>query len=319
MAGSGGLSVAEVRQRLHGSWALKASSAGRAWEGVHIDEFGDTQVEDAHAPARDHANISLCLGPSPLIVQHRSGKTFASPSRIGDFSIYPPGDEVRWTGLAPHNVSMRPDPTKLEQLATELRRTGLARFRFVTVFRQRDPIIEYIARIFSLELGRASHPTQDLMIESLAVTLSAHLLRSYTSAVGIEERSSSTPNLASLARAVAYIEDHPERNVSLAELAGAAGVSRFHFSRLFKRRVGMSPARFVERSRIERAKAMIVQAELSLADIAQAVGFADQSHFTRRFKFHEGLTPGQFAREQARGTLPRARGSEPTTLTQRKV
>ena len=81
-------------------------------------------------------------------------------------------------------------------------------------------------------------------------------------------------------------------------------MSRFHFSRVFKQHLGLSPARYVERVRIEQAKALIVSAEMSLAHIAQAVGFADQSHFSRRFRFHEGRSPAQFAREQARGILP---------------
>ncbi len=304
MPNSGASTVADVREQLR-VWPLKATSAGRAWEGVHIDEFSEIVLADHFAPPRDHANIAVCTGTSPLVIQRRGGKTFASPSKVGEFSINPAGFESHWDGRIPTHLSMRPDPAKLEEMASDLRRVGIARFQFANVFRLRDPTIEHIARIFGLELNRAPHPVQQLLIESLAVTLCAHLLRSYTNAVGIEARSAGTADLASLARAIAYIEDNPDRNVSLAELAGAAGVSRFHFSRLFRRKIGQSPVRYVERSRIERAKILIVQAELSLADIAQAVGFSDQSHFTRRFRFHEGRTPGQFAREQARGILPR--------------
>jgi len=304
MPNSAASTIDDVRKQLRG-WPLKATSAGRAWEGVHIDEFSEVYLDNHFAPPRDHANIAVCTGPSSLIIQRRGGKSFSSPSRIGEFSINPAGHESYWTGLAPAHLNMRPDPAKLEEMACDLRRVGMARFQFLSVFRLHDPTIEHIARIFSLELNRAPHPVQQLLIESLAVTLCAHLLRSYTNAVGIEARSSGAPEVASLARAIAYIEDSPERNVTLAELAAAAGISRFHFSRLFKRKIGQSPVRYVERSRIEQAKILIVQAELSLADIAQAVGFADQSHFTRRFKFHEGRTPGQFAREHAKGILPR--------------
>jgi len=295
--------IADVRTQL-GWWPLKATSAGRAWEGVHIDEFASLDLEDHFSPPRDHANIALCLGTSPLIVQRRAGKAFASPSRIGEFSINPPGHESYWNGTVPHHINMRPDPGRLEEMASDLRRVGMARFEFVNVFRLRDPTIEHIGRLFQMELNRAAHPVQELLIDSLAVTLLAHLLRGYTNAVGIEERSSAMTDLACLNRAITYIEDNPDRAISLAELAGVAGVSRYHFARLFKRKFGQSPIRYVERSRIERAKAMIVQAELSLANIAQAVGYADQSHFTRRFKFYEGRPPGQFAREYARGILP---------------
>ena len=168
----------------------------------------------------------------------------------------------------------------------------------------RDPVVEHIGAIFRAELNRAPHPAQDLLIESLAIALSAHLLRSYTNAVGIEERSTASVDVAAVRRAMAYIDDHPDRAISLQELTGAAGLSRFHFSRVFKQHLGLSPARYVERARIEQAKILIVGAGMSLAHVAQAVGFADQSHFSRRFRFHEGRTPAQFAREQARGILP---------------
>jgi AraC family transcriptional regulator len=168
----------------------------------------------------------------------------------------------------------------------------------------RDPIVEHIGAIFRVELNRASHPAQDILIESMAVALCAHLLRSYTNAVGVEERQTVSVEVAAVGRAVAYIEDNPNRAISLRELAGAAGLSRFHFSRVFKHHLGFSPARYVERARIEQAKALIVNAEMSLVNIAQAVGFADQSHFSRRFRVVEGRTPATFAREQARGILP---------------
>ncbi|HEY2754075.1 AraC family transcriptional regulator, partial [Phenylobacterium sp.] len=128
--------------------------------------------------------------------------------------------------------------------------------------------------------------------------------RSYTNAVGIEERSLASTDVSALGRAVAYIEDHPDRSISLRELAGAAGLSPFHFSRVFKRHFGQTPSRYVERRRIEGAKPLIVGAQMPLAAVAQAVGFADQSHFTRRFRAHEGCTPAQFAREHAKGILP---------------
>ena len=88
----GTATVQDVREQLR-AWPLKATSAGRSWAGVHIDEFGEIILQDHFAPPRDHANIAVCLGTSPLITQKRGGKAFASPSRIGDFSINPAGYE----------------------------------------------------------------------------------------------------------------------------------------------------------------------------------------------------------------------------------
>jgi len=302
--GMAGATIADVRQDLRRVFPLKATSAGRSWEGVHIDEFAEVHIEDLLSPPRDHVKIGLCVGTSPSIRREACGKIFTSPSRIGEFSILPAGRKSRWHGLAPAHLDIRLDPGKMDEMAAELRKAGQRRFEFADVPRMRDPVVGHIGAIFRLELNRASHPAQDILIESMAVALCAHLLRSYTNAVGIEERSAAPVDVAAVGRAIAYIEDHPDRAISLRELAAAAGLSRFHFSRVFKHHLGLSPARYVERSRIGQAKALIVNADMSLANIAQAVGFADQSHFTRRFRLHEGRTPAEFAREQARAILP---------------
>ena len=296
--------IDSVQQELLRTFPLKATSSGRSWEGVHINEFAEVYIEDLLSPPRDHVKIGLCIGTSPSIRREACGKTFTSPSRIGEFSILPAGRKSRWHGLAPAHLDIRLDPRKMDEVAAELRRTGERRFEFANVPRMRDPIVEHIGAIFRVELNRASHPAQDMLIESMAVALCAHLLRSYTNAVGVEERSTASADVAAIGRAIAYIEDNPDRGISLRELAGAAGLSRFHFSRLFKRHLGLSPAKYVERTRIEQAKTLIVNAEMSLVSVAQAVGFADQSHFSRRFRVHEGRTPATFAREQARGILP---------------
>jgi AraC family transcriptional regulator len=293
-----------VQQELLQNFPLKATSSQRCWEGVHINEFAETYIEDLLSPPRDHVKIGLCLGTSPFIRREVCGKTFTSPSRIGDFSILPAGRKSRWHGFVPAHLDIRLDPGRIDEMAAELRKAGERRYEFVNVPRMRDPIVEHIGAIFRAELNRASHPAQHMLIESMAVALCAHLLRSYTNAGGVEERSTAPVDVAAVGRAIAYIEDNPDRAISLGELAAAAGLSRFHFSRVFKLHLGLSPARYVERARIEQAEALIVNAEMSLANIAQAVGFADQSHFSRRFRANEGRTPASFAREQARGILP---------------
>jgi AraC family transcriptional regulator len=303
-SGIAGETIEGVQQELLRTFPLKATSSGRSWEGVHINEFAEVYIEDLVSPPRDHVKIGLCVGTSPSIRREACGKIFTSPSRIGEFAILPAGRKSRWHGLAPAHLDIRLDPGKMDETAAELRKAGERRFEFADVPRMCDPVVEHIAAIFRNELDRASHPAQDILIESMAVALCAHLLRSYTNAVGIEERSTASVDVAAVRRAIAYIEDNPDRTISLQELAGAAGLSRFHFSRVFKKHHCLSPAKYIERTRVEQAKALIVSAEMSLANIAQAVGFADQSHFTRRFRVHEGRTPAQFAREQAKGILP---------------
>lgn len=299
-----GMVIGEVQRELLRNFPLKASSADKCWEGVHINEFDQVFIEDLRSPPRDHVKIGLCIGTSPFIRRETCGKVLVGPSRIGEFAILPAGRKTRYQGIVPAHLDIRLDLGKMNEMVAELRKAGERRLEFADVPRMRDPVVEHIGSIFRAELNRAPHPAQDLLIESLAVALSAHLIRSYTNAVGVEERSTVSVDVAAVRRAVAYIEDNPDRAIPLQELAAVAGLSRFHFGRVFKHQLGVSPARYIERVRIEQAKALIVSAEMSLVHVAQAVGFADQSHFTRRFRLHEGRTPAAFARDQARGILP---------------
>ena len=82
--------------------------------------------------------------------------------------------------------------------------------------------------------------------------------------------------------------------LTLAELAGIACLSPFHFSRCFKRAVGVGPRRYLARRRVERARDMIRRTDEPLASIAQTLGFADQSHFTSVFRRETGETPARF-------------------------
>src|SRR5207248_11309415 len=99
---------------------------------------------------------------------------------------------------------------------------------------------------------------------------------------------------APLRRVLDYLNDNLAGPVSLADLAAVARVSVFHFARQFRGAVGEAPHRYVIRLRVERAQALLRHGRLSPAQVAAAVGFADQSHLNRHFKRLTGLTPRQF-------------------------
>lgn len=92
-----------------------------------------------------------------------------------------------------------------------------------------------------------------------------------------------------------YLESHYMDNPSLEALAQIAGLSPFHFVRVFREATGLPPHTYLTQLRINRAKARL-QAGDAIADVAAATGFSDQSHLTRRFKRIVGVTPGQFVR-----------------------
>jgi AraC family transcriptional regulator len=91
-----------------------------------------------------------------------------------------------------------------------------------------------------------------------------------------------------------FIDAHLDEDLSLTVHAEIACLSPHHFSRSFKEAAGVGPQRYVIQRRIERAKTLIRRTNQPLALIAQAAGFAGQSHLTSIFRREMGLTPDRF-------------------------
>jgi len=129
-------------------------------------------------------------------------------------------------------------------------------------------------------------------IESLVHMLDDLMTR--ISAVPVRPAASgASTRVAAIQRALAYLREHCMREVTLQELAAAAGLSKFHFVRLFSTVVGITPHRYQLLLRIAGARALLRQGE-EIADVAQHTGFFDQSHFTACFRDVVGVTPGRY-------------------------
>ena len=135
-----------------------------------------------------------------------------------------------------------------------------------------------------------------LYLEGLATLLTVHLLRGYSSSkpLPLPHRGGLAPR--QMRRVLDYIDAHLTEELGLAELAAIAGLSPNHFGEAFKTSVGKSPHRFVMERRVEQAMALLRNDERSIAEIAQAAGFSNQSRLTQNFRRVTGLTPGQFRR-----------------------
>jgi AraC-like DNA-binding protein len=97
-----------------------------------------------------------------------------------------------------------------------------------------------------------------------------------------------------LRRIEEYIDVHLEKDLSVEVLASQFGISPSYFARSFRSSVGLAPHAYVMRRRILRAQELVASTELPLAEIALATGFADQSHFCRRFREMAGVPPRTF-------------------------
>jgi AraC family transcriptional regulator len=111
---------------------------------------------------------------------------------------------------------------------------------------------------------------------------------------------------ARLRKVVELVRAEMEGDLSLEELADAAGLSITHFSQMFRQSTGQSPHRFVLHHRIERAKEMLRAAESRVLDVAVACGFKSPQHFARVFRSVCGASPTEYRHEFAHRDQPSA-------------
>jgi len=109
----------------------------------------------------------------------------------------------------------------------------------------------------------------------------------------IEEQEDFTPPLL-LGKALDFMRQNLHRDISRDDVARHAGISPSHFSRMLKERTGRSFTELLRQCRVDLACELLGQSEETLAGVAAACGFCDQSHFTKVFQDVKGLTPRQF-------------------------
>ena len=102
-----------------------------------------------------------------------------------------------------------------------------------------------------------------------------------------------------LQRVLAYINDNLQRDLTVAEMASVACLSRFHFTRAFREATGQPPYKYVTAKRLERATQLLTQTHRPLADIALSICFSSQANFNRAFRSAMGMPPGVYRRRQA--------------------
>jgi transcriptional regulator GlxA family with amidase domain len=105
--------------------------------------------------------------------------------------------------------------------------------------------------------------------------------------------------LVHLRRARDHADRHYAEPLDLGALAAIAGLSKFHFQRLFKATYGTTPAAYVSRRRVERAQDLLRATNLTVTEVCHAVGFSSLGSFSSRFRQIAGESPREFQRRWA--------------------
>jgi AraC family transcriptional regulator len=283
-----------------GFGGMLLSSADRGWAGLsaQICSVG-RGVKPWRTPQTD---VRVCVdvrGNNSLVTRRAPG--FESPiiARRGTVWLSPPGVEEG-------SVEFAEDMTGILHIYLPL--SSFSSANFDINFSEsaigalsyegalEDPLLAEIGCAIASEL-QTETSVGGLLAASLASSLAARLIQKYI-------RASTGQSIVSLARGALdrrrlrrvldYIEANLEGDLNLDLLASIACLSRYHFARAFRQAVGQSPHRYVSARRLDRAKALLMQGDRSLVDIALSLSFSSQANFTRAFKQATGQAPGQF-------------------------
>lgn len=142
---------------------------------------------------------------------------------------------------------------------------------------------------------RGGMPNETLYAEGLVMVIIGRLKKHYSTKPNGESQKKNTLSRVQKERIRQFVDSFLGADLRLERLASEVSVSPFHFQRLFNASFGMTPHRYVLQARITRAATLLrYEQNMSVADIALAVGFSDQSHFTCAFKSHMGQTPSRW-------------------------
>jgi AraC family transcriptional regulator len=188
------------------------------------------------------------------------------------------------------------EPSYLTDLALS---NGIGRLvDFIPSYAAPDPFLHEIVAALS-SASQIKDPAANLFTESLFNAACARILHNYAAA----RYTLSGPSRLTddqLRTAIDYIHDHIGGSLELGAISRAAGLSQFHFARLFKAATGLTPFQFVTRTRMKRAKELLGQTRLPVFEIADRVGYQKPSHFSARFRSVWGCSPDAFRKSSAR-------------------
>jgi AraC family transcriptional regulator len=160
----------------------------------------------------------------------------------------------------------------------------------ISRFSTPDPLVYQIG--IALKNALENNPCGSrLYAETMVNALSVHLMQHYSAKKPKLQEYKNGLSRRKLQLVIDYINSYLDQDLGLAELATLVQISPHYFSQLFKQSTGISPHQYIIRRRVERAKELILKQEMTIAEIAQTVGFASQSHLNLHFKRLLGVTP----------------------------
>ncbi len=265
-----------------------------AWDGIKLTHF---RFDAGDLPEHHHQDhlITIPLGEGcGGEIRTGSGLRVRGQTR-GSVTVIPSGQSFSATLERPSDhLAIYLDPSLvLRAAASESRFQKSTGVEVIEQCAPSDPVISNVGLALFAEL-ESEGLSGRLYAESLANVLAVHLLRHYTTSSDGAQKFTGGLSGKKLRQVMDLIANSYESDLSLADFAEVAGMSTFHFAREFKRTTGTTPHQYLIKFRVDRAKAMLTESEMSLVEVSSRSGFSHQSHFTRLFRRLTGTTPQSY-------------------------
>jgi AraC family transcriptional regulator len=261
----------------------------------HTGWKGLTFTHYCHPP---HKTVEHCLLQHSLVITDTKSCFQAERLLDGKFKNYAHGNGrvdltpaflSRWTNWdrEVEFSTIAICPTLLNRATQELMQREI---ELIPQFAIDDPVIQQLALALKLEIQTGCMSGR-LYGESLGIALAARLVQNYAVSKPPLEFKANGLAQSQLERVIDYMKANLTQDLSILDLATLTGMSESHFSRSFKRSVGIAPHQYLMQQRVERAKQLLKRQAISISDIALDCGFANQTHLTKVFRQMTGVTP----------------------------
>lgn len=279
---------------------LCSLSAG--WTSLLVQKFESSGNVEAFEtrPTPDQLTV-VVTGGCRDVESFSGGRWRKAVYRPSSVSMTTPGhvDRLRWRSLTPvpaESLHLYIPQHFFSGVRDEYRRAGVsARTQPLDSLSFSDPVISRMALSLA-DAIQAGAP--DLYAQSAAQFLAMHLLSMQSGGMvpSQDRRHPGTLSDRRLAHVLEYLNAHYAESLSLDQLAREACVSRFHFGRLFKERVGATPHHYLVKIRLDAAASLLSNTDLSILEVALSCGYGSAAHFAAAFQKRFSQTPSLYRR-----------------------
>lgn len=278
--------------------AKKASSREHGWQSLLLDlHSGVVSNEPYDSIVTTDPRVGVTISGRFSAEFHTGGRWRHDAHGPGSINIHTIGEQTRYRFPKPQDPDFKLaliyyPLAQLQAAADHLRQPGQP--NAIPHFHSsvgRDPALTQmtLALVHAMQSGAG-----DFYAETVAAWLAVHMLTRHSEVVPDTSRDPGLISDQRLARVIEFMSDHFAERITLEQLAAEACISKFHFTRLFTRKVGATPHRYLTDLRLDAAISMLSSTELPITQIGPACGFPVPSHFSAVFTSRFGMSATEY-------------------------